>query len=185
MVHGAAGTFDLDITSGTAIECRSAGGTSDAYNVVFTFNNDVSSCGSTNIGTVTAGPNSNQCSVAINVPTGNYVTVQLTGVTDTDNSSDNFSATMGVLVGDTNADKFVDAIDTAQTKSQSGNGVTNSPPNYREDVNTDGFIDAIDVSLVKSKSGEGLPGSVATPAPKSIPARKSKPRKPAGLRNDR
>jgi Dockerin type I domain len=62
---------------------------------------------------------------------------------------------MSILVGDTNADRFIDAVDVSQTKSQSGNAITNS--NFREDVNVDGFIDAIDVSLVKSKSGTALP----------------------------
>jgi hypothetical protein len=81
---------------------------------------------------------------------------------------------MGVLVGDTNADAFVDSIDTAQTKSQSGNAVSNS--NFREDVNVDGFIDAIDVALVKSKSGTVLSSSSSSPKPASS-APKSKPRK--------
>jgi hypothetical protein len=62
---------------------------------------------------------------------------------------------MDVLVGDTNADHFADAVDVSQTKSQSGNAVTGS--NFREDVNVDGFVDAVDVSLVKSKSGTALP----------------------------
>ncbi len=72
---------------------------------------------------------------------------------------------MSVLIGDTNADGFVDAVDTSQTKSQSGNAVSAS--NYREDVNVDGFIDAVDVSLVKSKSGSALP--VSSPAPATPP----------------
>jgi hypothetical protein len=44
---------------------------------------------------------------------------------------------MAVLTGDTNADKFTDAIDVSQVKSQSGNAVTAS--NFREDVNVDNF----------------------------------------------
>ena len=62
---------------------------------------------------------------------------------------------MGVLAADTNADRFCDAIDVSQTKSQSGKAVTGS--NFREDVNVDGFIDAVDTALVKSKSGTALP----------------------------
>ena len=38
---------------------------------------------------------------------------------------------MSVLLGDTNADRFVDSVDTSQTKSQSGNAVGAS--NCRED----------------------------------------------------
>ena len=62
---------------------------------------------------------------------------------------------MGVLVGDTNADRFVDSADIGQTKSQSGHAVANS--NFREDVNVDGFIDSADIGFVKSKSGTALP----------------------------
>ena len=84
------------------------------------------------------------------------LTVSLTNVEDTTGDlSANVSVPMNVLVGDTNADRFADAVDVSQTKSQSGNAVTHA--NFREDVNADGFIDAVDVSLVKSKSGFALP----------------------------
>jgi hypothetical protein len=100
-------------------------------------------------------------------------TVTLTNVTDVaGNVSSSLSATMAVLTGDTNADKFTDAIDVSQVKSQSGNAVTAS--NFREDVNVDNFIDAIDVSLVKSFSGTAL-GSAPAPA-KAHPRRTPQPR---------
>ena len=156
MTHGSAGTFDFDISAGNAIECR-RGGPNNTYTVVFGFSNDIASCGTANTGTVTAGPASNECSVAVKVPSGQHVTVQLNLVTDINGITTTASGTMGVLVGDTNWDGFVDAIDTSQTKSQSGNAVTQS--NFREDVNCDGFIDAVDVSLVKSKSGTVLASS--------------------------
>ena len=69
--------------------------------------------------------------------------------------SGNAAIPMSVLTGDTNADRFCDAVDVSQTKSQSGNAVV--PGNFREDVNVDGFIDAVDAALVKSKSGTALP----------------------------
>jgi hypothetical protein len=62
---------------------------------------------------------------------------------------------MSVLLGDTNTDRSVNAIDTSQTKSRSGLNLTTG--NFRSDVNTDGAINAIDTSLVKSKSGTALP----------------------------
>jgi hypothetical protein len=65
------------------------------------------------------------------------------------------SVPMAVLLGDTNADGFVNSADISQTKSQSGNAVTGS--NFREDLNADGFINSADISLVKSKSGTALP----------------------------
>jgi hypothetical protein len=183
--HGSAGTFDLDITNGNAIECRN-GGANNSYKLVFSFTNSVTSCGVASTGSITPGPNANQCSVDVNAPSGQYITVQLAGVTDTNTNVGNFSATMGVLVGDTNADKFVDSVDVSQTKSQSGNAVTQS--NFREDVNTDGFIDAIDVSLVKSRSGGALnapPPTSPTPAATSTitpSLQKSKLRGPARQR---
>ena len=61
----------------------------------------------------------------------------------------------GLLIGDTTGDRYVNAGDIGQTKSQSGNPVTGS--NFREDVTVDGSINAGDIGLVKSKSGTALP----------------------------
>jgi PKD repeat protein len=163
-IHSNAGTFPLHLalTGTPTVECRT-GGANGVYQMVFTFANPLVSVDQP---TVTAGTGS-VSSGAIGSDTHQYI-VNLTGVTnaqtltvalvnahDSTNAIGNVSGTMSVLVGDTNADKFCDAIDVSQTKSQSGNAVTNS--NFREDVNVDGFIDAIDVSLVKSKSGTALP----------------------------
>jgi hypothetical protein len=62
--------------------------------------------------------------------------INLVGVSGGGNSG-NVSVPMAVLLGDTNADRFCDAIDVSQTKSQSGNPV--GLTNFREDVNADGF----------------------------------------------
>src|SRR5207245_11104482 len=78
-------------------------GANNSYKMVFTFSNPLNSCGVASSGSVTAGPNSNQCSVDVSVSTGNYVTVQLTGVADANSNIGNFSSTMGVLIGDVNA----------------------------------------------------------------------------------
>jgi hypothetical protein len=84
------------------------------------------------------------------------VTVTLTDVTDSvGNFSSNVSASMGVLIGDTNGDTFVNSADISQTKARSGQAVTSA--NFRSDVNTDGFLNSADISLVKSKSGTALP----------------------------
>jgi hypothetical protein len=182
MVHGAAGTFDIDISSGTEIECRS-GGANSTYTMVFTFSNPVTSCGVPTAGTVTPGPNSNQCSVAVNVPTPQYVTVQLNGVTDVNNSIGNFSATMGVLVGDTSDNTQVNSTDIQQTQSESGNPVTSS--NFREDVTVNGLINSSDIVLVQSQSGTNLsapsiaPAASPTPTPPSVSpsGTKTKPRR--------
>jgi hypothetical protein len=92
------------------------------------------------------------------IPNAQYTTVTLTGVsvpTACPAFAGNVSVTMGVLLGDTNADTAVNSADIAQTKSQSGKVVGSS--NFREDVNTDGSLNSADIALVKSKSGTALP----------------------------
>jgi hypothetical protein len=153
--HGTVGSFGvgLPLTGSPGIECRS-GGANGNYSVVFTFSSNIANCGTaaTPGGSVVAGPNSNQCTENLTgIANAQYLNVGLNNV----GGVGNVAVQMGILTGDTNADKFTDAVDVAQTKSQSGNGVTNA--NFREDVNADGFVDAIDASLVKSKSGTALP----------------------------
>ena len=161
--HGNGGIFDVDLTNGNGIECRS-GGSAGNYTFVFTFATTLSNIGRIQVagGTATIvssgmGTDGNQYIVNLTgVPNAQILTISLTNVADSNgNFSASTSASVSVLVGDTNADRFTDAIDVSQTKSQSGKPVTNA--NFREDVNVDGFIDAIDASLVKSKSGASLP----------------------------
>jgi hypothetical protein len=134
---------------------------------VFSFTNSMTNCGSANTGSVSPGPNANQCSVAVNVPTGNYVTVQLTGATDFNGTLASPSVTMGVLVGDTTANGVVNSSDIAQTQTQSGQTLTID--NFREDVTVSGDINSSDIALVQSQSGTGLPPSPST-APAASPS---------------
>ena len=155
------------------------------YSVVFSFTTDVSSCGTTPNagGSVVAGPSTNQCTVNLTgVTNAHTLTVELDNVTIVSGGTGNVSVLMGVLVGDTNKDGFVDAIDTSQTKSQAGKPVTLS--NFREDVNIDGFIDAIDVALVKSKSGSVLSSSQSGPV-SSTPSSTTSTAKPRNLTRSR
>ena len=163
MTHGNAGAFDVDLTNGNGIECRS-GGANDDYTLVFTFSNTLTNVDRARVTHGTGSvSNSYIDSDAHNyivnltgVSNAQSITITLNNVTDSaGNFSSAVSANMGVLVGDTNTDRFVDSADIAQTKSQSGNAVNGS--NFREDVNGDGFIDSADIALVKSKSGAALP----------------------------
>jgi hypothetical protein len=162
--HGSAGTYDVDLTNGSGIECRS-GGTNGDYTIVFSFANPLTSIDSSS---VTSGTGSVASSTIDSSDAHNYVvnltgvanaqtiTVSLTNVTDSvDNFSPAAAGSMKVLLGDTNADGFVNSADIGQTKSQSGQPVTSS--NFREDMNEDGFINSADIGLVKSKSGTALP----------------------------
>jgi N-acetylneuraminic acid mutarotase len=172
MTHGSAGTFDINLplTGTRGVECRS-GGASGNYTLVFTFANNLTSVGSASLtthnpangtGSVSSsaiGPNSNQYTVNLaGVSTGQYITVTLNSVVDMAGNSGNVTGPqMGVLIGDSNQDGFVNSADISQTKAQSGGSVTIN--NFREDLNTDGFLNSGDISLVKSKSGTALPSS--------------------------
>ena len=62
---------------------------------------------------------------------------------------------MGILEGDTTGNGSVNSSDISQTKSQSGQTV--SQTNFRTDVTTNNSINSSDISLVKSRSGTALP----------------------------
>jgi hypothetical protein len=80
--------------------------------------------------------------------------VTLFGVNNGVGTSD-VSVPMGVLVGDTNGDRFVNSGDSLQTRNRSGQ--TSDATNFRSDVNADGFINSGDTTVVRSRSGTFLP----------------------------
>ncbi|MGI9172775.1 MAG: beta strand repeat-containing protein [Chthoniobacterales bacterium] len=161
--HGGAGSFDINLPfmGEPGVECRTGGASGD-YTLVFNFSNNIASGNAS----VTGGTGSVSGSPAF---AGNTMTVNLTGVTDVQkitvtlsNATDDFgqvlpdtSVSMNVLLGDTTANKRVNASDVGQTKSQSGAPV--SATNFREDVTVDGSINASDVGVVKSRSGNNVP----------------------------
>jgi hypothetical protein len=163
MIHGGSGTYDIDLMSGSGVECRNSPGSN--YTVILTFSNNLTnvdsasvSCGS--VGSSSIGPNPNQYTVNLTdegACNADYNTVTLTNVTDFGGHYSDvvLSPRWGLLIGDTNSDGTVNSADIGQTRSQSGNAVTGS--NFRQDVNFDGNINASDVGLVKSKSGTALP----------------------------
>jgi uncharacterized repeat protein (TIGR03803 family) len=164
--HGGLGPFDINLplTGNPGIECRS-GGTNDRYTMVFTFANTLASVGGVSVtsgtGTVTTSTvNSSDARQYIvnlrGVLNAHTITVSLTNLRDSyGNVNPTVAASMGVLIGDTNADGVVNSADIAQTKSQSGIAVSGA--NFREDINADASLNSSDISLVKSESGTGLP----------------------------
>ena len=100
---------------------------------------------------------------------GNTMTVNLTGVADVQqitvtlsNVTDSFAqvlpdtpVSVNMLIGDTNANKSVNAGDLAQTKAQSGVVVTGA--NFRTDINANGSVNAADIAQVKANAGHTLP----------------------------
>jgi RHS repeat-associated protein len=169
--HGAAGTFDtnLPLTGNAGIECRS-GGASNAHQIVLSFAGPVtfaSAAVTSGTGTL-ASTSTNGAQITVNltgVTNAQTIVVTLFGVSD-GTVTNNVAIAMGVLVGDTNADGFVDSADVTQVQSQSGAPVTAS--NCREDLNVDGFIDSADKAFAQSKSGTALPSSPPLNAPSPV-----------------
>jgi hypothetical protein len=157
--HGSAGVFDvnLPLTGTTGIECRKGQGpNSNDHQVVFTFPAPVTFtsaiCGGA---PAPAMANGNQVTVSCTgVPNAQTITVALVGVNDGCNIF-NVGALMGVLLGDVNASRRVDAADVSLVRQQTLQTVTTS--NFREDINASGRIDAADVSIARQQTLTSLP----------------------------
>jgi hypothetical protein len=165
-VHGTAGTFDINLplTGPRGVECRIPGATGTAgvdYKLVFTFSGLVTSCGTASTGSVSSGPNPNQCTVNLTgIPNAQYTTVSLTGVTVPTACpafAGNVSVAMGLLQGDVTANGVVSNTDVAAVKVQVAAPVTAS--NFRNDVTVNGIISNTDVSTTKAQVGTTLPSS--------------------------
>jgi hypothetical protein len=157
MTHGSAGTFDVDLplTGSPGIECRS-GGPNGNYQIVFSFVNNIASCGTASTGSLSSEPGSNQCTVNLTgVANQQNVTVTLSNVLDSQTNTGNVSATMGLLVGDVNASGVVTSGDTNLCKAQALQSVTNA--NFRDDINASGSITTGDVNLIKQNALAHLP----------------------------
>jgi Dockerin type I domain len=66
-----------------------------------------------------------------------------------------FTIPMSVLIGDTNANRKVNAADVSQVKSRLGQTV--DATNFPSDVHANGNINAADETIIKSNLGSGLP----------------------------
>ena len=171
MVHSGAGTFDisLPLVGTVGVECRaSASLGAGNYTMVFTFGNpltSVSSVGATGTGGGVApggsgaidGTDAHRYIVNLTgVPNAQYITVTLANVLDSDaNFRGNVQGTMGVLLGDVNADGFVLSGDYTATRQKSGAPVDGNT--FKFDVNADGFILSGDYTAVRQRSGSSLP----------------------------
>jgi sugar lactone lactonase YvrE len=162
--HANAGTFDVDLTSGNGIECRS-GGANGNYTLVFSFTNPLTSVRGASVtsGTGSVANSSIDSSDAHNyivnltgVTNGQRVTVDLTNVADSaGNTSSSILASMGVLLGDVNSSGRVDAADVSVVRQQTLQPL--DATNFREDINLSGRIDAADVSIARQQTLTSLP----------------------------
>jgi hypothetical protein len=132
----------------------------DQHQVVFTFAVPITLSGSPTVSVLAPGGGTPGASASVS---GSVVTVNLTGIVNAQmititltnvNGAGPVSVPMGVLLGDTSANRLVNATDTSQTQAQSGKAVTVS--NFRTDVNVNGLINSTDTSIVQSKSGTGF-----------------------------
>jgi hypothetical protein len=152
---GAPFDINLPLTGSSGIECRSGGATND-YQVVFTFPGAVSfksAAVTAGAGSVSGSSGSGTTSVAVNVTgvtNAQRTTVTLVGVNNGASTGD-VGVPIGVLIGDSNADGFVNSGDALQTRNRSGQ--TADPTNFRSDVNTDGVVNSGDTLIVRAASG--------------------------------
>jgi hypothetical protein len=168
--HGAAGTFDIDLslTGNPGIECRvGQGANSKDHQVVVTFPVAVTVGGDTissndHLATADApivsnpGPTSGTV-VTVNlhnVTNQQTITITLASVSDGTHTGD-VSVSMGVLLGDVDATKLVDSGDVFLVRQQTGQNANSS--NFREDVNASGLIDSGDVFLTRQYTATSLP----------------------------
>ena len=159
--HGAAGTFDITLpSSGLGVESRSAG-TGGTFVLVLTFDTNVVS-GQANVtsgvGMVQGQPtfNGNQMTINLSgVANVQNITVMATNVMGVGGPAGSATVTYGILEGDTNGSRGVNASDIAFAKGRIGQGV--NATNFRADVNGSGTINATDVAIVKARGGTGLP----------------------------
>jgi len=163
LTHGSAGEFDIDLplTGTRGVECRSSASLGAGnYTVIFSFVNNVTNCGTAGTvgGSVSSGPNPNQCTENLTgVTNAQYITVTLNNVLDSQNNTGNVAATMGVLIGDVNASGVVTSGDTNLCKAQALQTVTNF--NFRNDINASGAITTGDVNIIKQNALTQLPTS--------------------------
>jgi hypothetical protein len=90
------------------------------------------------------------------VTNAQLVTVTLNNLTDL---IGDFSATatgsMGVLLGDVNGSRRVDAADVSSVRQQTLQTIDST--NFRNDINASGRIDAADVSIARQQTLTSLP----------------------------
>ena len=134
------------------------------YLIVMTFNNEITSAGNA---TVSCGPNAT-ATATIDPSDAHKVNVSLVGVNkrcsesdvattvDVSDGTDSItaSATMGLLIGDVNGDRVVDAADVHLTRNYKGQKTDGT--NFRADVNNNGRIEAANVSVVQANQGDSL-----------------------------
>jgi hypothetical protein len=152
----------LPLNGSVGVECRHPGASGD-HRIWVYFSSKVSVNGSPQAevlsGTAAIGSNGVPNGGAVTAG-GNLVIIPLTGVADAqmlrirlndvDGSTD-LTIPMGVLLGDTSGDGFVNSGDSWQSRSRSRQQL--DATNCRYDVNLDGSLNSGDATIVRSRAG--------------------------------
>lgn len=163
--HGAAGAREvvLPLAGSAGVEPRRAG-SGNTHTLVFQFSNQPVSGSAA----VTSGAGS------VNGPptfSGNEMTVNLTGVTDTQqlrltltNVMDNLGGTVAnapvdvvFLRGDVTGDRTVNPADVAEVNSLGHDAPALTNLNFRGDLNVSGTINTTDAALARANLGHSVP----------------------------
>jgi hypothetical protein len=159
-VHGAAGTYDLPLSS-VATNPTTEPRIGPSQTIVFTFDKPVSAATATiTEGTATAGVptfSGNNVIVGLTgVTNQQYVTVSLSSVASSDGGTGGSgSVRIGFLVGDVNQNRVVTVADLGLVNAQLAQPVTAA--NYLKDVNVSGTLTVGDKGMANSNLTKALP----------------------------
>lgn len=155
--------IDLPRSGSPGIECRT-GPEEGKQSVVFTFATGITSVSAADVtagtgevdqATTGPGPGLNEFTVnLIGVTNAQTIVVSLTGAQDSGGGIADVQAPMGVLLGDTTADRVVNSADITQVRRESGQNA--SPSNFRRDLVADGVVNSADITGVRRQSGAAL-----------------------------
>ena len=152
-------SFDIDLLTGSRVECRRPGARS-SHQMVVSFPQPVT-VGSVmvsskdNAATGFANTSGNEVIVNLaNVADGQTLVVTLINVSD-GSATGNVPIQMPILLGDSNGDRVVNSGDAQQTRNRSGQET--SATNFRSDYNVDGTINSGDATIVRNRSGQFIP----------------------------
>jgi hypothetical protein len=159
-VHGAAGTFNLPLSS-IATNPTTEPRLGPGQTIVFTFDKPISSATATiTEGTATAAaPTFSGNDVIVNlsgVTDQQYVTITLTNVASTDGGTGaSGTVRVGFLAGDVNQNRVVTVADLGLVNAQLTQLVTAT--NFLKDVNASGTLTVADKGLVNANLTRSLP----------------------------
>jgi PKD repeat protein len=166
-MHGTISTpFDIDLPLGGTAgeECRlpGPGGT---YQLIYTFQRNITQHGTAtlvkgtaNIDSVVSGPAANEVTVNLSgVTDRQHLVLRLDGAQDTEGTIlNNLPARMDVLVGDVNGSGRTDNGDAIAIRNLAG-AVPNNTATSRADVNCSGRVDNGDATAVHNNAGAVIP----------------------------